>query len=207
VTYEQDSYQPSDQEVADFYAANQATWSAATIKVILLGFKPDPITGTSEEAVKQIAEQIFNAAHALNDRSQAEATKLAADLVRQLRAGADFGKLAAEYSDDKESKDEGGDFGIPIKTTSTSYRDDFKQAIFALKPGEVSDPVPQPTGFYIIRLEEKKVQPLREVSDLIKTQLKADHVLAFIADLDVRLKPKLLRPDFFTQAPAAAPPK
>lgn len=208
VNLEHDSYQPSEQEVGDFYSRNQAAWSAATIKVILIGFKPDPIKGTSEEEVKRAAEQAFNAAYALNDRSQAEATRLAADLVRQLRAGADFAKLAAQYSDDKESKAEGGDFGIPIKTTS-SFRDDFKNAIFALKPGEISDPVPQPTGFYIIRLEEKKVQPLREVTDPIKQELKASHLQTWLAELNTRFTPKQLRPDFFAQplTPGAGAPK
>jgi peptidyl-prolyl cis-trans isomerase C len=197
VSYEQDSYNVSDKEINDFYDANRERWTAAKIKVILLGFKPDIAAGTSPDDVKRAAEQAFGAAHALNDRSQAEATKLAADIVQQLRAGADFGKLVEQYSDDKESKAEGGDFGIAIKSTSTSFSDVLKKAVFALKPSEISDPVPQPGGFYIIRLEEKTVQPLKEVNEPITQEIKGNHRNAWITGLNGRFMPKLLRPDFF----------
>jgi peptidyl-prolyl cis-trans isomerase C len=200
VNLEQDSYQPTEKEINDYYTANQSSWSAATIKVILLGFKPDLEKGTTEDAVKRIAEQALNGAHALNDRSQTEATKLAADLVAQLRAGADFGKLAAQYSDDKESKNDGGDFGMAVKTT-TKVPEDFKAAIFALKPGEISDPVRQPTGFYIIKLEKKEVQPLREVSAPIAQKIKENHRTEWLDGLSARFTPKLVRPEFFTQQP------
>ena len=201
VTREQDSYQPTEKEIADYYAANQSKWSEANIKVILLGFKPDITKGTSAEDVKRAAEQALNGAHALNDRSQAEATKLAADLVAQLRGGADFAKLAKQYSDDKESKDEGGDWGVPIKTTSKSP-EDFKNAVFALKPGEISNPVQQPTGYYIIRLEDKKVQPLKDVTASIAQELKGIHLTVWLNELSTRFTPKLIRPEFFAPAPA-----
>jgi peptidyl-prolyl cis-trans isomerase C len=198
VNYEQDSYPISEQEINDFYAANQSRWSAAKIKVIVIGFKPDPIAGTNEDAVKAAAQQAFQAAHELNDRSQAEATKLAADLARQLRSGADFGKLVDQYSDDRESKDVAGDFGMAVKSTS-SLPEDLKMAILALKPGEISDPLKQPTGFYVIRLEEKTVQPLGEVIEPITQELRANHRNAWLNEIMVRFKPKLVRPEFFAQ--------
>ena len=86
-------------------------------------------------------------------------------IVTQLRGGADFAKLAEQYSEDAASKAAGGDFGV-IKASS-DYPAELKSAVFALKPGEISEPIRQPTAFYIVRLEEKGPQPVDEIREPI----------------------------------------
>ena len=81
--------------------------------------------------------------------------------MTQLRGGADFAKLAEQYSEDPASKAAGGDFGV-IKASS-EYPAELKSAVFALKPGEVGA-LRQPTAYYIIRVEEKGPQPVNEVA-------------------------------------------
>ena len=153
VNKEQNSYVVTGEQIDDFYQKNQARWEEAKIKIILIGFKPASLTPAKTgadadptDALAQAAKGILETAHPLNERSEAEAQKLAADLVKQLRGGADFAKLVTQYSDDAESKASGGDFGTPIKATS-SFAQDMKKTVLAMKPGDISDPVRQGNGY------------------------------------------------------------
>jgi len=81
-------------------------------------------------------------------REQAE------EVLKRIRAGEDFEKLAKEFSTDS-TKDKGGDLGwfghgemVP----------EFEKAAYALKAGEVSDVVQSKFGYHIIKLEEKKTE-------------------------------------------------
>ncbi len=100
--------------------------------------------------------------------TEAEAKAKIEDLAKQIQGGADFGKLARDISDDKTSAAKDGDFGV-VKQDS-SYPPAIKTAVFALKQGELSAPIRQPNGFYLIRAEEINQQPFNEalISQLSK---------------------------------------
>jgi parvulin-like peptidyl-prolyl isomerase len=203
VNKEQNSFVVTGEQIDEFYQKNQARWEEAKIKIILIGFKPAaaapakvPAAPDATDALTQAAKGVLETAHPLNERSEAEAQKLAADLVTQLRGGADFVKLVAQYSDDAESKASGGDFGTPIKATS-SFAQDLKKTVLAMNAGDISDPVRQGNGFYIIRLEEKKVQPINDVRESIVKEIRDNHMHDYMTDLNKRFTPQVQRPDFF----------
>ncbi len=212
---ERDGYAVTGEQIESFYNSNQSLWEQAKIKIIFIGFKPaaaGPAKGELKpEDIANAARQAFDTANSPNQRSEEQASQLASDLVKQLRAGADFVKLVAQYSDDSSSKGSAGDFGAPITPTS-AYSDDFKKPILALKQGELSDPIKQPNGFYVVRVEEKSVQPLNSVREPIIQELRKKHLDEWIKDLNNRFQPAVLRPDFFLQpgkylsAPASPAP-
>ena len=53
--------------------------------------------------------------------------------------------------------------------------DPVRTAIFALKTGEVSEPVKQANGFYLFRAEEITYRPLAEARSDIFNELKQQH--------------------------------
>lgn len=198
-----DAFPVSGAQVEQYYQENKARWSEANIKIILIGFKPT-VTGTvkpnqsPEDAAKEQAQAMVENHTAQTTRTEEEAKKLADDLVKQLRGGADFGKLVTQYSEDAESKAAGGDFGVPIKSTS-SFAPELKKAVLAMKPHEISDPVKEGNGFYIIRMEDLKVEPLNEARETIVQELRDKHMGDFITTLNQQFQPKVERPEFFTQ--------
>ena len=93
------------------------------------------------------------------------------DVIKRARAGEDFGKLAREVSEDKASAAQGGDLGF---VGAGELVAPFEQAAFALKKGEVSEPVRTPFGYHAIRaidVKEGGKAPLKDVAAKIKDTL------------------------------------
>jgi parvulin-like peptidyl-prolyl isomerase len=78
----------------------------------------------------------------------------AEEVLKRVRAGEDFAKLAKEFSTDG-SKDKGGDLGWFARGAMVP---EFEEAAFKLKPGEVSDLVQTKFGYHIIKLDERKTE-------------------------------------------------
>lgn len=99
----------------------------------------------------------------------------AQELIGKLKQGADFAALAAQYSKDPGSKDQGGDVGTVSETSN--FVPEFKQAALALRPGELSpNPVKSQFGYHVIKAGEKEAASQRSF-DKVKAQLK-DQLLA-----------------------------
>lgn len=129
-----------------------------------------------------------------------------AQTLAELRAGADFKKLAKERSQDillpagQESKYFSRSVGDPRMGGDPT----LEEAIFALKPGEISDVIPTQEGYQIVKLVDKKKTradvTFAEQKDYIqailsyrKSQAMVDSVLA-----SLRAKAKIeLNPDAF----------
>jgi peptidyl-prolyl cis-trans isomerase C len=128
--------------------------------------------------------------------TEAEAKAKIEDLRKQIVAGGDFGKLARENSDDSASAAKDGDFGI-IKPSS-AYPEPVKAAVFKLKAGELSEPIRQPSGFYLLRLDELNVQPYNEVFPQIATDVRQERFNEWVKALQAQYKVKVENPAYFT---------
>jgi peptidyl-prolyl cis-trans isomerase D len=113
------------------------------------------------------------------NKPQADIPKLKAkaeDLLKQIKAGADFAKLAEQNSDDKSNAAKGGDLGWVMRGQMVP---EFEKATFALKPNAISDVVSTNYGFHIVQVMEKeegRQRPLEEVKSQIVANLKSQMV-------------------------------
>ncbi len=87
------------------------------------------------------------------EAAQAAAKASAADILQRLKRGADFAKLAAEVSQDPISAQQGGDLGWFGRGVMDKA---FEEAVFALAPGKLSEPVQSALGWHVIKLEESR---------------------------------------------------
>lgn len=123
---------------------------------------------------------------------QAAALAKASDIAAKARApGADFAALAKQYSDDVGSKDSGGDLGPVDKGV---FGDDFDKVFFALKPGQVSDPVKLPDGYHVILYRELvagNAKPFEEMRAELEAQAMQEERERAFNDLTGKLVDKV----------------
>lgn len=101
-----------------------------------------------------------------SEKPESEVPKLQAkadDILKQLKGGADFAKLAKENSEDPGSAVNGGELGFIVKGQTVK---NFEDTAWSLKPGELSGVIKTEYGFHILQLQEKedaRVRPFEEV--------------------------------------------
>ena len=171
----------SEEDKQKYYKDNSDKFKEVKVKVIYVAFNPTP--GKGATSGKQLL-------------TEAEAQQKIMNLRLQVLGGLDFGKVARENSDDQASATKDGDFGA-IKGDS-SYPEEIKKAVFELKQGEVSPPVRQPNGFYLIRAEEITTQPYDDVQVQINTGVKQERFQEFMRGLQSQYTVKVENPAYFT---------
>ena len=87
----------------------------------------------------------------IHDADQKKAERQAEDIYRQLKNGADFAKLAAQYSYDAGTKSVGGLMPPFVKG---SMETEYTEKVFNAKPGELIAPFMTSVGYEIIRVEQ-----------------------------------------------------
>jgi parvulin-like peptidyl-prolyl isomerase len=187
VNYKTNNLAVSQEDVQKYYDDNKSKYEQAKIGVIYISFA-DPKTVVDRPGEKK-------------PLTEAEAKAKSEDLAKQLRSGADFATLAKQNSDDKNSAEKGGEFGT-VKQ-SDRLNEALKKAVFALKPGEISDPVKQANGFYVIKVEERNFRPFAEVSQEIVNQLRQEKFQTWLKSVQDENKVTIQNADFFRTGAAA----
>jgi peptidyl-prolyl cis-trans isomerase D len=120
-------------------------------------------------------------------KAQAEA------LDKQLKGGADFADLAKKNSQDPGSAQKGGDLGWVSRGQMVK---NFEDAVFTLKPNEISNVVTTEYGFHIIQVLEKQpahLQTLDEVKPTIVLALKNQTVFDKMQELADKAHAELVK--------------
>jgi len=144
---------PPEAEIEDFYESNKTAFVA-----------PDMVR------FKHIYIDTRNLASA-DEKNQARTR--AEEISRELRNGAAFDDLVVKYSDDKNSRYKGGDFGY-LRRDDQARRQllgrEFFEAPFKMDVGQISGVLQSNIGFHIIRVTEKIPFRLLALDDPIPPQ-------------------------------------
>lgn len=143
----------SDDRIAEYYAANPDEFE----KPKTVEARHILIKSASDDSAEKIEQ----------------ARLKAMDILKQIREGADFAETAKQYSEGP-SRENGGYLGTFDKKTMVAP---FAEKAFALKEGEVSEPVRTQFGWHLIKVE--KINPegvisLEEATPNIRDTLVGD---------------------------------
>jgi peptidyl-prolyl cis-trans isomerase D len=102
---------------------------------------------------------------------QKAALAKAENIASEAKSGKDFAELAKADSDDLGSKNQGGDLGWIEKGVTDEA---FESALFAMKKGDISDPVLTSEGYHVIELRDIRPGTTRSF-DEVKTELAKEY--------------------------------
>ena len=166
---------PSDADAKDFYTKN-----------------PDKFQEQESVRASHILVRVDEKADAAaKKKARAEIDSV----LKQVKAGGDFGKLAQQHSQDGSAA-QGGDLGYFAKGQMVPA---FDKVAFELKPGQISDVVTTQFGYHIIKVIDHKagrLVPFQEAEAKIKDYLgrekKQGHADKFIDSLKKKSKIEVL---------------
>jgi len=194
---------PADEELKAFYERNKATYNNSIperrqIKYVVVdSAKISAATTVTDQDLQayydqhreeyRVPEQV-KVSHILiktplpapgakeDEKAVADARAKAEGVLKEVKAGGDFAKLAEKYSDDPGSAKSGGDLGWIGRGRTVP---EFEKAAFSLGKGQTSDLVKSSYGFHIIHVEDKQeahLKTLAEVKSEIEEKVKQQKV-------------------------------
>ncbi len=158
----------SDADIEAFYEANLDSYmTTERLRLRYVELAAEDLTDgldLSEEELRlrydaaserYLTPEARRASHILietsDERDEADAEALARELRERLADGEDFAALAAEYSADQASAEQGGELGL---IEPGDMVEAFEDALYDLDAeGDISQPVETRFGFHLIRLD------------------------------------------------------
>ena len=150
----------TDEELTELFAADMPGARATAAQILLLF--PRNATTRQRDSVLTVAGALHT----------------------QIVGGADFATMAARYSGDAGSGRRGGSMGTFTRGEMLAPID---SAVFALRPGELSDPVETGLGYHLLRLDALEVPELAEVGDEFRRRIQQERMNVAEAEYIARL--------------------
>ena len=110
----------------------------------------------TEVNVSHVLISFASAPRSMNKRTKEQAYTLAKTISYKVRSGSSINSMAVEYSDDRTKMENKGNLGY---FTWGQMVDEFQEAAFSMKVGEVSDPVLSDFGYHVIYVKDKRENP------------------------------------------------
>ena len=205
--------EPSLQEMQNYFKANTAQYTSPekknlTVLVIDQSKVEATVNATDADLQRMYAQnqeafrtpERVKARHILlkTEGKQDAAVKAKAEsLLKQIKGGADFAKLAKQNSEDNGggtggSAANGGDLGDWI--THGQMVPEFDKAIFSLKVGETSDLVKTQYGYHIVQTlarQDAGIRTFAEVKGELAAQWKKQRVNDLMQEVSDKAQPAL----------------
>jgi peptidyl-prolyl cis-trans isomerase D len=173
-----DQQEVTEEQISAYYADHQDDFrTSESVELDYIELTPDlfrqpveesavleayqlAIENTQYKTENRVSHILFEArdgedADALQQRIAAAQAKLA--------AGADFGEVAAEFSDDVGSAANGGDLGF---SSGDAFPEEMEEAVASLAVDEVSAPVTTEAGTHLILVSERREGNAPELEEL-----------------------------------------
>jgi peptidyl-prolyl cis-trans isomerase SurA len=143
----------TEQEIAQYYERHQSTFSI-----------PETQYHLAQIAVTPFPEPQVRNAKNDDAKNPAAAERKIQALYARVRSGENFSTVAQEYSEDSRTASGGGDMGfIPASTLESNPP--LKQAVSALRPGQVSGILRSSDGYHILKLVGREEAGQRQLRD------------------------------------------
>jgi peptidyl-prolyl cis-trans isomerase C len=157
-----------EKQASDAFEAKKADFEARAREIYALD---------RERYLEPEAARISDIAILLKNRSEEAALARAREARARVMAGEDFAAVAREYSDDRVTRDKGGQ--LPF-VTAQKLDENYAKGVFALtRVGEVSEPIKAKSAYHVVRLDERRparVVPFEEVRAKILQDLRRRHI-------------------------------
>jgi peptidyl-prolyl cis-trans isomerase D len=200
-------------EIEDYYAANKESYKRPEQRSFQILMVTEDKLGESIPLTDAVIRQAYDSnrdrykvderakvRHILikadPDLPKAEKDKLkakAADILKQVRGGANFAELAKKHSEDPGSGSKGGDLGWIQRGQTVA---DFEKTAFSQKPNQISDLVETMFGYHIIQtleIQGAHVRPFEEVKEELAKELKRRQLFEKMPDLADQAKAELTK--------------
>ena len=107
----------------------------------------------------------------------------AKEVYQKAKKGDDFETLAKKYSKDPSAAQNGGDLGFFTRSRMVPQ---FADKAFAMKKGEISEPVKSPFGWHVIKVIDTRAgKPVKydEIKDQVRSDFQNESINELIASL------------------------
>jgi len=120
--------------------------------------------------ISPFAKQLDKTVSTSATQAEWDAAKSEAERVRsEILNGADFEGEAEKYSDDEGTADSGGELGAVVRGQMVPA---FEEVVFALKKGDLSEPVKTQYGYHLIEVTD--ITPEKQIAfDQVKEKIRS----------------------------------